>query len=260
MTDQIVSLTVNPVRMIGAPYFADQGLISRVLLVKNGPLNVLFDTGPGGSGVQDSRHMLAAELTRHGLVPEDITHVVLSHLHRGHGGGLLKDGHAQELLFPNARFIAGKDQLHRANHPHSLDQDLFIPGLASTLEKTNRLTLISEDSRMHLDGLTLDFIISRGHTPGMVITFLRMGEITVVTGSDLIPGQDWIDPASRMGYSRFPEKLTDEKVMILDRVVEEKAWLFYSHGKVTASKIAFSGERYKPCELVESKLVGFSLR
>ncbi len=252
MTDKIVSLAVNPVRMSGGAYYEDEGLISRVLLVRTGLLNILFDAGPGQSEQPDSRHVLAAELTRHGLTPEDITHVVLSHLHRGHGGGLLKGGHTRELLFPNARFIAGKDQVHRASHPHSLDQDLFIPGLASTLEKTNRLTLISEDSRMHLDGLTLDFIISRGHTPGMVITLLRMGEITVVTGSDLIPGQDWIDPASRMGYSRFPEKLTDEKVMILDRVVEEKALLFYSHGEVTASKIAFSGERYKPCELMES--------
>ncbi len=248
---RIVGLEVNPVRMSGGAYYEDEGLTSRVLLVRSGPLNILFDSGPGQDELPGSRHLLAAELTRHGLLPEDITHVVLSHLHRGHGGGLLKGGDAQELLFPNARFIAGKDQIHRASHPHSLDQDFFIPGLANTLEKTDRLTLISEGSRMHLDGLNLEFIISRGHTPGMLITILRMGETTVVTGSDLIPGQDWIDPAVRMGYSRFTEKLTDEKTQVLDRVIEEKAWLFYSHGEVATSRIDFDGLMYKSVETVD---------
>ncbi len=244
----IVGLEVNPARMSGGAYFADQGLMSRVLLFKKGPLNILFDTGPEGFGSQESPHQLTAALTRNGLLPEDITHVVLSHLHRGHGGGLLTGGDAPGVLFPNARFIAGKDQVRRAAHPHSLDLDFFIPGLAETLEKTNRLTQISGDGHMHLDGVTLEFIISRGHTPGMLITILRMGKSSVFTGSDLIPGQAWIDPLSRLGYSRFPEKLTDEKIRVLNRVVEENAWLFYSHGEVAASKITLSGDRYNPCE------------
>jgi len=99
----------------------DQNMIeiaSQSLLVQTPSSNLLFETGPGAYlspdmkkrfQVQEDHHVLLDSLAQNGLDHRDITHVILSHLHFDHAGGLLKqyeEGRtSHELLFPNARFI-----------------------------------------------------------------------------------------------------------------------------------------------------------
>jgi glyoxylase-like metal-dependent hydrolase (beta-lactamase superfamily II) len=68
-----------------------------VVRTKDGPL--LIDTGFGRN--------VERNLKAFGLTPDDITHVLITHSHRDHIGGLLKGG---EKAFPNARvYIAKKE-------------------------------------------------------------------------------------------------------------------------------------------------------
>jgi glyoxylase-like metal-dependent hydrolase (beta-lactamase superfamily II) len=75
--------------------------ISRnILLVREGSENILLDTGLG----QD----LIPNLRRAGLEPQDITGVVISHVHYGHHNGLLRGSQA---AFPNAQVFVPKAEL-----------------------------------------------------------------------------------------------------------------------------------------------------
>ncbi len=87
---------------------------SRALLAITGNHKTLFETGFGAYmeprlrerfGMEESGHILLKSLERAGVSHEEITEIILSHLHFDHAGGLLsawKEGEEADLLFPNA--------------------------------------------------------------------------------------------------------------------------------------------------------------
>ena len=216
-------------------------IVSNCLLVKIGNRNILFETGCGAYlspdmkarfAVKEEKHMLLQALAEQGLGDSDISHVVLSHLHFDHAGGLLsawEPDRESDLLFPNAFFVVGDDNFKRAQSPHHRDRASFIPGLAEKLEATGRLMLKRGGDRLAVGPLTIEFIQSQGHTPGMLVSWIQAPGGTIVYTADLIPGLPWVNLPITMGYDRFAEGLVDEKKLMLDRAVAEDALLVFPH-------------------------------
>ena len=225
----------------------ERGMIdiaSNCLLVKTGNYNLLFETGCGAYlspdmkarfAVQEETHMLLQSLSEQGLSDSDITHVVLSHLHFDHAGGLLsawESDRKPDLLFPNALFVVGEEHFRRSKSPHPRDRASFIPGLAEKLQATGRLVFKQGGDRLTVGALTIEFFQSHGHTPGMLVSLIQARGGTVIYTGDLIPGLPWVNLPITMGYDRFAEKLVDEKKQILDRAVAEDALLVFPHDPV----------------------------
>jgi glyoxylase-like metal-dependent hydrolase (beta-lactamase superfamily II) len=216
-------------------------LACRGLLVRDGARTVLLETGIGTFfepklqerfGVVEKEHVLLHSLTALGVQPEDVDVVVLSHMHFDHTGGMLtpwQADHEHELVFPNAKFVVGKAAWERATHPHPRDRASFIPRLHELLEATGRLELVDGDTCSTLPGDTYRFRFSDGHTPGLTMTRVRTprGQVTFV--GDLIPGAPWVHLPITMGYDRYPELLIDEKKALLDDVIEDGSWLYFTH-------------------------------
>ena len=57
----------------------------------------------------------------------------------------------------------------------------------------------------------------------------------VVFAADLVPGVAWVHLPITMGYDRYPELLIDEKKALLDRIVAENGWAFFTHDPETAA-------------------------
>lgn len=234
-------------------------LACRSLLVRDGERNVLIETGVGAFfepklreryGVLEAEHVLLRSLKNLGLDHDDIDVVVLSHLHFDHAGGLLapfEAGAPLQLLFPRATFVVGRPAWERARRPHLRDRASFIPDLIELLERSNQLEIVEQGSSV-LPEETYGFSFSNGHTPGMMMTTVRspFGPITFV--GDLMPGTPWVHLPITMGYDRYPELLIDEKRALLDRIIADDGWIFYTHDpKVAASKVEKNQKgRYAP--------------
>lgn len=219
-------------------------LACRCLLIEFENYKVLCETGIGAFfdpkmadrfGVQTpDRHLLLENLKAAGHSPESITHVILSHLHFDHAGGLLpthKDlaNGNEDLVFPNAQFIVGEDAWQRALQPHSRDRASFIPGLTDKLQKSGRLVRLGHDPLPKEFEGRFEFIRSDGHTPGQTHTLFTGQKEKVFFCGDLIPGRAWVHVPVTMGYDRFPEKVIDEKTEVYKRAVTEDWILFFTH-------------------------------
>ena len=123
-------------------------LATRALLVITAKEVILFEAGIGNYmdpkmrdryGVDESAHVLLESLSQKGVSPADVTHIICSHLHFDHAGGLLssyKEGREPRLLFPNAQVYVGAKAWERANHPHPRDRASFIPFLQEKLSSS----------------------------------------------------------------------------------------------------------------------------
>lgn len=228
-------------------------LACRALLVREDSGRwILFEAGIGvffepkrraRFGVEGESHRLLENLAKVGVRPEDISVVVLSHLHFDHAGGLLSawsEGAPYSLVFPNAHYVVGVEAWERACAPHARDKASFIPELQPLLEATGRLEKVN-GTHSSILGAGYTFFVSHGHTPGLLLTTVQHapgGALTFM--GDLVPGAPWVHLPISMGYDRFPELIIDEKTALLGRMAAAQERAFFTHdpnyavGKIVA--------------------------
>lgn len=236
-------------------------LSCRALLVEDGDMRILFETGIGAFfpphlksryGVVEEEHVLLNSLKHLGLTDSDIDVVVLSHLHFDHAGGLLsawQEGRESHLLFPNAKYLVSEAAWERANNPCLRDRASFIPQLNDLLRESDRLVIINSQTSQFL-GKEYHFAVTDGHTPGLMHSEITMPDGNVIFISDLIPATPWVHLPVSMGYDRFPEQLISEKQALLEDVVKNNKRLFYTHDPdVALSRVTLDeNNRYQACD------------
>lgn len=163
--------------------------------------NVLFDTGNNDKIITDPSYWgpafqrlspvntpdmaIDAQLGRIGLKPDDITHVVVSHLHLDHGGNVGK--------FPNSTLVVQKDEIRNAFWPEPGTAGPYIPGdiaplrsdLGEAMPNKYKMIQLNGDMDIFGDG---SVVVKRwvGHTPGsqmMVVRLPKTGTI-ILTGDN----------------------------------------------------------------------------
>lgn len=241
-------------------------LACRCLLIETDDEKILCETGIGAFfepkladryGVQSpNRHLLLESLARLQVSQDDITSVILSHLHFDHAGGLLpayseiqRDGF--KLLFPQAEYVVSRSAWQRAQNPHSRDKASFIEELNALLNESKRLRVL-ERGETYRDFLS--FHLSDGHTPGQLLTQVKGDKFSVVFGGDLVPGRSWVHLPLTMGYDRYPELLINEKEALYQSFSSTEWILFFTHDhEVSGASIELSDKgRYQPKDSFKS--------
>jgi glyoxylase-like metal-dependent hydrolase (beta-lactamase superfamily II) len=208
----------------------------RALLVRTQDRNILIDTGAGEKGgnklrdiysIDYSRYSIEGQLAEAGLKPEDITDVILTHLHFDHAGGAVKkaeDGLAP--AFPMASHHVQRRQWEWALNPSDRDKASYIPDNYLPLREWEMLALHDGATEL-FPGFFLE--VAEGHTPAQQLVRLRHAGRSLVYCADLVPMSAHIPAPYIMGYDLQPLLTLAEKQRLLDEAADKGDVLIFEH-------------------------------
>ena len=164
---------------------------------------------------------------RLGIKPEDITDVLLTHLHFDHTGGSTKlvDGKWYPT-YPNARYHVQKKHFEWAINPSDRDKGSFIKNRFMPLNQEGILNLV--DGEVSFDD-DIDFMLIHGHTFFQQMIKIHDDSNSILYCGDLFPFTSHIPLPYVMGYDLQPLVTVQEKKKILPQAIEGNWKLFFEH-------------------------------
>lgn len=150
-------------------------------LVNTGDDLVLFDTGNGEGGREGGVGQMLANLRASGYAPEDVTVVVITHMHPDHIGGLTEAG---APTFPDARYVTGQveyDFWTSADRVGTPAEGLHQAVMASVAPLAEQMSFVG-DGDAPVSGITA--MAAFGHTPGHMVYRLDSDDRSLVLIAD----------------------------------------------------------------------------
>ncbi len=225
------------------------------LLLRGGERTILVDVGMGNGwtdkelaiyGLHRPEGGLVEDLARQGVAPEEVTDVVLTHLHFDHAGGVVtfsEEGRS-ELTFPNARHWVQERHLRWGEDPTERDRRSFLQDRWRPLREEH------QDLLELLDGPgeflpQIEALVVNGHTSGQQLVLVgEAGGQRLLYCADLIPFATQVRVPWIMAFDLHPLITLQEKKEILARAATEGWILFFEHDcRVTAARLGSESGR-----------------
>jgi glyoxylase-like metal-dependent hydrolase (beta-lactamase superfamily II) len=210
-------------------------MVMRLLLLRGHGKTVVVDAGCGfGYGDKlariyafESNVPMGESLAQFGVRPEDVTDVLVTHLHFDHGGGLATPrGDGWALTFPNAAHHIQRVQWEHALAPNLRDRASYFNERIEIIDREGRLILHDRNWNLTPD---IELLTFDGHTPGQQLPLIGQGDTRLFFCGDLIPMQAHFPTPYIMSYDLQPVTSMEEKVTILTRAAAEGWVVVFEH-------------------------------
>lgn len=209
----------------------------RSLLYDDGDRIVLIDTGVGTKYSEEELEKnfivndndLEENLKIHGYHPEDITDVILTHLHFDHCGGTTKYNTEKTkllLTFPNATHHISRLQWENAINPNFREKASYNKENIEPLIGNKKLNLIEENSDI---GNNIHVKIYNGHTQGLLVPIIKHNDKEVAFPGDLLPLKDLVPLAWISAFDVRPLETLEEKKEFLEESYEKNRIIVFQH-------------------------------
>lgn len=227
----------------------------RVMLIQTANKNIMIDTGIGDYhgekfddrfGVVGNKNPLIDLLDKKfGLKPEDITDLIVSHLHFDHVGGLGQDHENHRAVFPNATL-----HIHRQHYDYALKPTLrdmgsfhaqFFKPLVEAADRAGKVHWLDGQDGLILEdaGEKIHFKCSHGHTPWLVHAY----DQKFIYMADLVPTSVHVPLPWVMGYDISPGVTTLDKARFYQFIIEKNLTMIFEHDtKVWGAKVKQKSE------------------
>jgi glyoxylase-like metal-dependent hydrolase (beta-lactamase superfamily II) len=213
----------------------------RSLLIEENNRLILIDTGIGDK--QDRKFLshyhitdnasLEKKLNAFGYTTNDISDVILTHLHFDHCGGAVqktKNDSIFEPTFKNASYWSNENHWKWATEPNKREKASFLSENILPIEESGQLKHLKRENNscsFFTDSINLLFM--DGHTESMMLPKIQYKNKTIVFMADLLPSVGHIPLPYIMGYDTRPLLTLDEKEKFLIEACNNEYILFFQH-------------------------------
>lgn len=211
-----------------------------VLITTDNGRKILIDNGAGNKHLKLLSYYrffdlidLGDALHLRGISPEEITDVVLTHLHFDHCGYTTRKNRPNDTLtlsFPNATHWVSRRQWENSLRPNALEKDSYFPENMEAVEEAGLLRLIDTDTFIYPQ---MELRLFDGHTPGQIVPYIYSPEKTFVFAGDVIPLAASVSPEWISAYDTYPVISFQEKTRMLEEAAAKRQALIYCHDAYT---------------------------
>jgi len=215
-------------------------------LIMRGSDAIVVDTGIGNrlSAVErkifdHGEGWLTDGLKALGMEPGDITHVILSHLHFDHCGGIVRrrESGAFESAFPRARIIVQRGEIEVARESRNERLRAAYRHIADCLAPISTMIEAIEGDAEIVPGVSA--IVSGGHTADHQVAIVRSGGESFVHLADIVPTRSHMRGPWNQAYDLDALRTMEQKADYLKRAVAERWWVSFAHDeRVFAAQVA----------------------
>jgi glyoxylase-like metal-dependent hydrolase (beta-lactamase superfamily II) len=216
----------------------------RCLLIEDGKRLMLIDTGIGDKQSEkffshyhlQGNDTLIGSIRKAGFHEDDITDVMLTHLHFDHCGGAVawntqKDGYRP--VFKNAIYWSNEAHWQWATEPNAREKASFLAENIVPIQESGQLKFVERTGSFSTEVFpNIDLLFVDGHTDSMMIPHIKYQGKTIVFMADLLPSVGHIPLPYVMGYDTRPLITLAEKGTFLDTAATENFVLFLEHDSV----------------------------
>jgi glyoxylase-like metal-dependent hydrolase (beta-lactamase superfamily II) len=218
-------------------------------LILKGSEAILVDTGIGNrlEAVErkifgHSEGWLCDGLRQLGMEPGDITHVLLSHLHFDHCGGIVRRQPVGKMAaaFPRARIFLQKGELEVAQTSGNERLRAAYRHVAECIEPVNRMLEAIDGNFDLVPGVTA--VVTGGHTERHQTALVRSLGRCFMHLADIVPTRSHMRGPWNQAYDLDALRTMEQKAYYLNRAVAEGWWISFAHdASVCAARIVSDG-------------------
>lgn len=230
---------------------------NRLILVDNGLGHKYNEKFAGLYGIDHEHSTLDRSLEALGFHRNDITDVILTHLHFDHAGGSTEWDPIRErniLVFQNAHHWVQKTHLEWALNPNPREKASFFTENIQPLMDSGNLRMLEGETEL-FPGINLKVV--NGHTEAQQLPLIDYKGRKILFSADLFPTYGHLPLPYVMGYDTRPLVTLEERGKFLPWLAEEEIILFYEHDPENECGLVVkndrgrftSGERFKLSEV-----------
>lgn len=222
---------------------------------------ILVDTGIGNRLTErevqiyhpEPADKLVKQLHALGFAPEDITHVILSHLHFDHLGGIINKNPQGEIwpIFTQARILMQKAEWQMATQPTNERLAAAYRHAPECLAPLKNIELLAGDTSLTTQIRTA---VSGGHTAPHQCVVVEAGGTGLIHLADIVPTTSHLRLAWNAAYDTDPLLTIEAKRRFFAEAREKNLWVSFSHDDTVAAG-RFAPESGKRPELAETLLI-----
>ncbi len=211
----------------------------RCLLVEDEKQLILIDCGLGNKQNEKffnyyephGNASLKNSIQQIGFSFDDVTDVILTHLHFDHCGGAIERNEKGNLVpvFKNATYWSNEKHWEWAIKPNAREKASFLKENILPIQESGQLKFVEEGSDKVNPNITLKIVC--GHTESMFIPHIKTGDKTIVYCADLFPSIAHIPIPYVMAYDTRPLLSINEKQKFFNEALIENYYLFFEHDR-----------------------------
>jgi glyoxylase-like metal-dependent hydrolase (beta-lactamase superfamily II) len=204
----------------------DTGIGNRLSAVER----KIFDHGDG---------CLISGLKALGMEPGDITHVILSHLHFDHCGGIVqrRESGTLKATFPRAQIVVQRGEIEVARDSRNERLRAAYRHIGDCLEPVRAMIEAVSGGTEIVPGVST--IVSGGHTADHQVALVESGGESFLHLADIVPTRSHMRGPWNQAYDLDAIRTMEQKADYLKRAIEKRWWVSFAHDeRVFAAQVA----------------------